>query len=245
MPLRVQMECRKPPTESAKTVLKTPAKPNCQPVATKVSVLNRTRRDSTEPTPKLNAANSRTKTPSTGREPLGSAPSWCIDGHTSTHIPATPSIVPAHPRRFRRSPLGSTVSISAIMIGMVETPRDANPGGTIWSAHVSAILLADMKSTPISASRQNAPGTTRKLLPRARERPAMIAAAKQHRTAETTGADRCSPAMWIPAYVEPQNKYTDANASGTSVDFGMRESMCCLCYRRGGLPTFAVSCLSL
>jgi hypothetical protein len=31
--------------------------------------------------------------------------------------------------------------------------------------------------------------------------------------------------MWIAPYVEPQKKYTLANANSTIVDFGMRENI--------------------
>ena len=90
------------------------------------------------------------------------------------------------------------------MIGIVDTTSDANPHGTICSAHVRHILLPLINSSPISASFQASPFDTRRLLPIASASTAISTAEIRHRAADTIGADKCSPAMRIPAYVDPQ-----------------------------------------
>jgi hypothetical protein len=46
------------------------------------------------------------------------------------------------------------------------------------------------------------------------------------RVPETTGVGRCSPAIWIARYVDPQHRYTLANATNTRVDFETPLNMC-------------------
>jgi hypothetical protein len=48
---------------------------------------------------------------------------------------------------------------------------------------------------------------------------AMATADTSDRIPETTGVGRCSPAIWMARYVEPQQRYTLANATRTRVDF--------------------------
>ena len=112
-------------------------------------------------------------------------------------MPAVPSSVPAQPRGVSASPPGSTASISAIMMGIDETTSEAKPEGTIFSPHVSSMLLADMKSRPTTMSFHGSPAGTRRLLPRARQMPKMSSAEMSERVPETTGADMCSPATWM------------------------------------------------
>jgi hypothetical protein len=85
------------------------------------------------------------------------------------------------------------------MIGIVDTTSDANPDDTICSAHVKPMLLPDMNSSPISASFHISPLATHRLLPAASAKPAISTAEMMQRAADTTGADRCSPAIRIPA----------------------------------------------
>ncbi len=111
------------------------------------------------------------------------------------------------------------------MIGIVDTISDANPDGTIFSPHVSSMLLHDMNSSPTTTSFHPSPFGTRRLFPLNRQISTISVAEISDRVADTTGTGRCSPATWIAPYVDPQNKYTLPKASSTSVDFGIRESI--------------------
>ena len=111
------------------------------------------------------------------------------------------------------------------MIGIVDTISDANPDGTIFSPHVSSMLLHDMNSSPTTTSFHPSPFGTRRLLPLNRQISTISVAEISDRVADTTGTGRCSPATWIAPYVDPQNKYTLPKASSTIVDFGIRENI--------------------
>ncbi len=149
-------------------------------------------------------------------------PDWWRDGHTSTTIPTVPSSVPAHPRQFGGSPPGNAHSINATIIGSVDTSSDAKPLGTMVSPHVSSMLLPLINSSPTTASFQPSPRGTRRLLPRTRAIVTINTVVSMDRVAETTGGGRCSPATRIAVYVEPQHRYTAANAANTRVPFSLR-----------------------
>ena len=112
-------------------------------------------------------------------------------------MPSVPSRVPAQPRLLRASPPGRAASMTATMMGMVETRSEAMPEATMVSAQVSRMLFALMNRMPTRARRQSCWRETRRLRPVVRQRVTRRSVVSRVRHAATSDGARCRPARWI------------------------------------------------
>ena len=168
---------RKQPPAVAMVRLTTPAAPICQAVATKVSTRKWKRREMTEPKAKASAAPTRRAKPKRLRR-SGAHAARCSAGQSRTTIPAAPSSVPSQPRRFRVSPPGSAVSMTATRMGTMAMISEDKPEATLVSPQISRRLLTVIMRTPTSARRQRCAGD------------AQAGAARQADAADDNGGDQ-------------------------------------------------------
>src|SRR5204862_1156887 len=152
--------------------------------------------------------------------PAGSTRPASFPGAIRRPSPATPRTSPATTgARGALPPCRGRTSSTAIQIGTIATSRAVSPDGTRVSAQTTAPLPPSRRSPPTTVAAPQLRFVGRGA-PRQRDQAYRIAPATRKRAAAIRCGGMVSIAKRIPRYVEPQIRYTAANAAITRPCFG-------------------------